>query len=60
MFSTVRPPFTLSRLIAKAANVATNRVMIPVIAATNTAGTGLNGGAGVFLHGANLGLEAAW
>ena len=23
-------------------------------------GTGLNGGAGVFLHGANLGLEAAW
>jgi hypothetical protein len=27
---------------------------------TNTAGTGLNGGAGVFLHGANLGLEAAW
>jgi hypothetical protein len=29
-------------------------------AATNTAGTGLNGGAGVFLHGANLGLEAAW
>ena len=28
--------------------------------ATNTAGTGLNGGAGVFLHGANLGLEAAW
>jgi hypothetical protein len=29
-------------------------------AATNTAGTGLAGGAGVFLHGANLGLEAAW
>jgi hypothetical protein len=29
-------------------------------AATNTAGTGLNGGAGLFLHGANLGLEAAW
>jgi len=29
-------------------------------AATNDAGTGLNGGAGVFLHGANLGLEAAW
>jgi len=29
-------------------------------AATDTAGTGLNGGAGVFLHGANLGLEAAW
>ena len=27
---------------------------------TSTAGTGLNGGAGVFLHGANLGLEAAW
>ncbi|MFM7136426.1 MAG: BBP7 family outer membrane beta-barrel protein [Planctomycetota bacterium] len=26
----------------------------------NAAGTGLNGGAGVFLHGANLGLEAAW
>lgn len=25
-----------------------------------TAGTGLNGGAGVFLHGANLGLEASW
>lgn len=28
--------------------------------ATSTSGTGLNGGAGVFLHGANLGLEAAW
>jgi len=29
-------------------------------AASSTGGTGLNGGAGVFLHGANLGLEAAW
>jgi hypothetical protein len=29
-------------------------------AATPTAGSGLNGGAGVFLHGANLGLEATW
>jgi len=29
-------------------------------AATPTAGSGLNGGAGVFLHGANLGLEASW
>jgi len=28
--------------------------------ATTASGTGLNGGAGVFLHGANLGLEAAW
>ncbi len=28
--------------------------------ATDTAGTGLAGGAGVFLHGANLGLETAW
>jgi len=27
---------------------------------SSTAGTALNGGAGVFLHGANLGLEAAW
>jgi hypothetical protein len=27
---------------------------------TDTAGTGLAGGAGVFLHGANLGLETAW
>ena len=28
--------------------------------ATNTAGTGLAGGGGVFLQGANLGLETAW
>lgn len=28
--------------------------------ATTSAGTGLAGGAGVFLHGANLGLETAW
>ncbi|MFM8985174.1 MAG: hypothetical protein ACKONH_03810 [Planctomycetia bacterium] len=26
----------------------------------STSGSGLNGGAGVFLHGANLGLEARW
>jgi hypothetical protein len=29
-------------------------------AAGPAAGTGLNGGAGLFLHGASLGLEAAW
>lgn len=28
--------------------------------ATLDSGTGLNGGAGVFLHGASLGLDAAW
>ena len=28
--------------------------------ASPTAGTGLAGGAGVFLHGANIGLETAW
>ncbi len=28
--------------------------------ATNTSGTGLNGGGGVLLHGASLGFEAAW